>query len=280
MDFYVLSNGKQIGPLDESALISSWRAAVFTKETLVWTQGLDEWTPLEKLIVVEPSVTPRPVLAAIISKWKVIERKVAPGLADLLRRACVRCYDVQLPNGAVMLGLTAEQIIAKCQAREIASKTKIAELGWLLRSYRPIREFPEFAPYVRDTTPEEAKREAERKLEEAECNPEANAQCYLQVDGKRQGPFLPAQIRAMWNAGTITANTLFIHSDLPDWRPASSFCQHAQWQENQSKERSKEVELLKQIVAAQRKTSARLWGITVILFIVFVLPFLIYQCTR
>jgi len=76
------------------------------------------------------------------------------------------------------------------------------------------------------TSPEKVKQEAERKLIEAEHNPAANTHCYLLVDGNRRGPFLPAQIRSMWNAGTITADTQFIHSDLPDWRPVSSFCEN------------------------------------------------------
>ncbi len=158
-----------------------------------------------------------------------------------------------------MYDLTAEEVIAKCRAREITSKARACGIGagWLgigFRStlWRPIREFPDFAPHVSDTTPEKDKRAADAlKLYLAEHSPDPNAHCYLLIGDKREGPFLPAQIRSMWNAGTITADTQFINSDLPDWRPVKSFCQSIQSQERQSTEAA----LVEQTAASQRKTA-------------------------
>lgn len=61
-------------------------------------------------------------------------------------------------------------------------------------------------------------------LSDAEFNPPPDAQCYLFMHGQQSGPFLPAQIRAMWNAGSITSDAMFHYSKLPDWRPVRSFC--------------------------------------------------------
>ena len=54
MQLYVLSaNGKQAVLLHEAAVISGWKSGLFTKETLVSMEGLDEWTPLGRIISVE-----------------------------------------------------------------------------------------------------------------------------------------------------------------------------------------------------------------------------------
>lgn len=42
--FYAAIDGKQAGPFDEAALKQQIESGAVTKETLVWTQGMDEWT--------------------------------------------------------------------------------------------------------------------------------------------------------------------------------------------------------------------------------------------
>jgi hypothetical protein len=61
-------------------------------------------------------------------------------------------------------------------------------------------------------------------IKAAESNPPPDAQCFLFMMGEQSGPFLPAQIRSMWKAGSITADALFYYPQLPDWRPVKSFC--------------------------------------------------------
>ena len=38
--------------------------------------------------------------------------------------------------------------------------------------------------------------------------PPPEAECYLILEGIARGPYLPAQLRTMWNSGAITSNTL------------------------------------------------------------------------
>lgn len=73
-------------------------------------------------------------------------------------------------------------------------------------------------------TKHSAAQEKQAALKKAEFNPPPDAQCYLFMRGDQSGPFLPAQIRAMWRAGSITSDALFSYKGLPDWRPAKSFC--------------------------------------------------------
>ena len=60
---------------------------------------------------------------------------------------------------------------------------------------------------------------------DAEFNPPPDAECYLFTQGEQSGPFSPAQICAMWRAGSVTSDALYFYSQLPDWRPAKSFCE-------------------------------------------------------
>ena len=40
---------------------------------------------------------------------------------------------------------------------------------------------------------------------------------YLSIDGQQKGPFEAEQLRAMWSAGTITAQTMAWQEGLPEW---------------------------------------------------------------
>jgi len=42
---------------------------------------------------------------------------------------------------------------------------------------------------------------------------------YLSIDGQQKGPFDAEQLRAMWSAGTITAQTMAWQEGLPEWIP-------------------------------------------------------------
>jgi GYF domain 2 len=61
MQLYVLQDGKPTGPFEEAELISRWEKGGVRETDLVWTEGLNEWTPLAKLLSVSNSnlVSPR-----------------------------------------------------------------------------------------------------------------------------------------------------------------------------------------------------------------------------
>jgi hypothetical protein len=42
---------------------------------------------------------------------------------------------------------------------------------------------------------------------------------YVLVGKERKGPFVESQLRAMWNAGTLTANALYRCDGMADWKP-------------------------------------------------------------
>lgn len=61
--FYIDANGAQVGPVNKSALSSS----VISRNTMVWCQGLADWTPAGQVpdlsdifAVVPPTYAPRP----------------------------------------------------------------------------------------------------------------------------------------------------------------------------------------------------------------------------
>jgi hypothetical protein len=43
-EFYTASDGQQAGPFDAAALREHIQAGRVTKDTLVWTEGMAEWT--------------------------------------------------------------------------------------------------------------------------------------------------------------------------------------------------------------------------------------------
>ena len=176
-------------------------------------------------------------------------------------------YDVEMDRTVVMSGVPGSLIIAACKARKtITARAFCRERGFILaKSYEPIRNFPQFAPYVSDTT-----------LEEAETNPNPDAECYLLKENVQNGPFTPAQIRSMWNAGSITSDTLFFHGELEDWRPVKRFCQNSKWQFSQTSE----SKLLKQVVSEQQKATSQLSSLRWAFVGVFVIPFILYQCNK
>ena len=47
--------------------------------------------------------------------------------------------------------------------------------------------------------------------------------CHIFNSGQQQGPYVPQQIKAMWNAGVLTADTLVFPDGFPDWIPISDF---------------------------------------------------------
>ena len=47
--FYVAVNGQQQGPFDVNALAAKARDGSLTRQTLVWRQGMANWTPAEQV---------------------------------------------------------------------------------------------------------------------------------------------------------------------------------------------------------------------------------------
>jgi hypothetical protein len=60
-------------------------------------------------------------------------------------------YNVTLSDGRTLKSLTANQIISKAQAGEITSQAKVYKMAGKReggKKWRPVQEFPEFAPFV------------------------------------------------------------------------------------------------------------------------------------
>jgi hypothetical protein len=91
MKYFVFRNGQQLGPFDESAVVSSLRSGQFSGEDLGIRQGESQWQPLNILFPkVEPAtpsavIPPPPVVAKTTQPLyrKTIFHKVFFGLAFL-----------------------------------------------------------------------------------------------------------------------------------------------------------------------------------------------------
>lgn len=153
-------------------------------------------------------------------------------------------YLVRLQCGAIEGPMSEDCLIANCVSRlRITSRDECARcyrFGYV-GMWRPISQFPNIAPFL-----------AERTIEQSEFSPPLAAQCSLWHNGQTQGPFTPVQIKSMWDAGSITADTLFYYSELPDWKPAASFCQNRKWEGASDKS----AVLLKKIINEQQHTSS------------------------
>ena len=118
--------------------------------------------------------------------------------------------------------MTYNQIIDLCKQRSlIDSQTLLCPIsgphGW-----GPIGEFPEFNNFV----PIECiEREAYRIRTSISAATPADAECYLLRNNVQEGPYTPKQMQSMWNAGTITANSLFYHCGLKEWSPVKYLCE-------------------------------------------------------
>lgn len=179
-------------------------------------------------------------------------------------------YEILPKSGPLLKDLTEDAVIALCREGRIVSAAmanKLSTWGINNSGYKPIRSFPEFAPHVHDVPLSAAQK--------AELYPPSDAECHLFMNGQQHGPFLPTQIRSMWDSGSITSDALYFYSGLPDWRPVKGFCQNAKPETAQSNE----SQLLKQLVTEQQKTSSHLWRIRVILIAVIVIPLLLSQCS-
>jgi hypothetical protein len=178
-----------------------------------------------------------------------------------------KTYAISVDGVEIIQDESEDFIIALCKERtRITVKALCRECGfWSGSSYIPIKKFPQFAPYVSNYS-----------IEEAESSPHPNAECYLSKDGQQSGPFAPAQIRSMWNAGSITSDTLFYHKDLGEWKPVKKFCQNDKWQFSSSSE----SQLLKQVVEEQQKATSHLGVLRWAFVIVFVIPLIFYQCSK
>jgi hypothetical protein len=48
-EFFVAAGGKQTGPFDVASLTEQAKAGQFTRESLVWKQGMEKWTPASQV---------------------------------------------------------------------------------------------------------------------------------------------------------------------------------------------------------------------------------------
>jgi hypothetical protein len=78
MKLYVLQENKPTGPFDEAEIISRWKTATVSDTDLVWTEGLNKWTPLAKLLSVSNSTAVLRVNR--IPRWRLRTAVVASWL--------------------------------------------------------------------------------------------------------------------------------------------------------------------------------------------------------
>ena len=162
-------------------------------------------------------------------------------------------YKINYAYGKTIGPLSEDEVIAECISRKRVFSGAICRPCGIINitlPWRPIRTFPEFAKYVADMTIQDEQAEIKANLEEEKVNPHPTATCYLWRNGQQEGPFTPNQIKSMWDAGSLTADTLYYHSGLTDWHPVKGFCQNPNWQGLETTATS----LLTQVVTEQKKT--------------------------
>lgn len=86
-------------------------------------------------------------------------------------------YDFKYPNG-VVYEFTLEEIIRDARAGKVSEHCLVRQLG--TQEYKPVSTL--LGP----------------------C-PSPQAECYVNTEGQRQGPFFPEQLRSMWRSGSVTA---------------------------------------------------------------------------
>lgn len=111
-------------------------------------------------------------------------------------------------------------------------------------------------------------------LQEAELNPSSDAECYLLRGDQQSGPFTPGQIRSMWNAGSITSDTLFYDDKMVEWRPVKFFCL------NEKTVSLSAPDVMQQMLKAQEETAFGVLRLHRMRFILFVVVPLIYWLMR
>ncbi len=68
MSWYYVANNEQKGPVDQSELEHLAATEQIPTDTLVWTEGMDNWTPLNELAQIDPLDQPPPPVPPILSQ--------------------------------------------------------------------------------------------------------------------------------------------------------------------------------------------------------------------
>ena len=174
--------------------------------------------------------------------------------------------------GAEQKLLTKDNILQLCKDETIDERARCAPhwfFGITLADWVPIKSVPEFSDHV-------PKMNRERQLqiaEEAKTNPPLDANCYILKNKNKEGPYTPKQIKTMWDAGTLLADTLYVYEGIPDWVEAKRFCENPKWKGSSPDNDT----LLAEMVKEQKVTSNRVLWIGLMIAAVFVIPFLLMR---
>jgi hypothetical protein len=82
--WYYSDNGRQVGPIEESALDDLYRSGVVRNETPVWREGMANWQPYASVRPVQPIATPiPPVPGAPLFRLAAHTSNLLPSSRDL-----------------------------------------------------------------------------------------------------------------------------------------------------------------------------------------------------
>ncbi len=107
---------------------------------------------------------------------------------------------------------TALQVQARLNAGEIFADT-ICIPNFLFAAPVPLSEYFPDAPHRGDST---VKKSALPSITDT-------THCHVFYGGQQHGPYIPQQIKTMWSAGTLTADTSVFPAGYPDWIPIGDF---------------------------------------------------------
>ena len=239
MTYYYIKDGDTHGPKSLDELSALWQSGEIAGDTPVCGLGGQTWEPFSALLPspqITTSAPPSPNLPHATASSPpstppsprakpplVVTAGVAssPGMVHATSKTK---YSILLSSGELLGPFSEAEVIAECCSRQRVNARARCARFWFLGMtgfWEPIRAFPQFSTHVADTTVEEDN----KALIHAQNNPPSDAECYLWRSNQQEGPFTPQQIKAMWDAGSITANTLYYYSKLPDWCPVKGFCQ-------------------------------------------------------
>jgi GYF domain 2/Domain of unknown function (DUF4328) len=103
--WFVHSNGEQMGPYTGQQLVEYAQQGSITAETMVWAEGMAEWAPASQvpgLIPEAAAPAPAPVAAAVATTstaWKPPGSRVAAGGAKPATAVATSSYAAQAPVG-------------------------------------------------------------------------------------------------------------------------------------------------------------------------------------
>jgi uncharacterized RDD family membrane protein YckC len=121
MNWYYVSAGERVGPLSEEAMRDSVAMGRVAGETLVWRDGMENWTPFES-VRGELGVPPAPPWPPPAPEFA---SPVSPGAEQ---RQCSECRRVFHPNDVISLG--DRFVCANCKPALLQRIREGGSIGW------------------------------------------------------------------------------------------------------------------------------------------------------